>query len=168
MTHEPTGPRPPLQLLTLAVQGDVLYGVSQDQGELYPLYVFAPLQEALLAGDRPPLAPEWHRYVRGLVLRYLPVPAIDPRRVPRDLATDVGQQTRDLDPVRRWTQLTYRYWPLYCAEPGLIEAPEPARPLLFQPATRGLQWLYGPDDGGPGDGKPGGPPVTFPPPYLGP
>lgn len=154
---------PHREFLTLAVHGNAIYAVSQNQGELFPLYVYGPLQEALLLPkpDAPPLAPAWEPYVRDFVQRYKPLPALNSDRLPLQLRGDVRQQLRTGDPNGPQSQATYRLWPLYYVRPGLCPTDPPDHPFLFQPAALSLKPLYGQDEDGQG-------PVTFPPPTLGP
>lgn len=167
----------PVEFLTLAVHEDALYAVSRDRGELFALYVFGPLQSALLLPkpDVPPLAPHWEPYVREFVRRYRPLPALNPDLLPWPLRGDIRQQVRTGDPHSPQQQATFRLWPLYYVRPGLRLTESPRQPFMFQPATLGLQHLYsrddGPDQAGAdqgGGGDAGRMPVTFPPPTLGP
>jgi hypothetical protein len=78
-----------------------------------PLYHFAPLQAAVLSGERIPFAAHWPEYLRLFVYAYLPLSCLKPAQLPPDWPHDFGRRGRDSGGLRPWDQATYRDWPLY-------------------------------------------------------
>ncbi len=97
------------------------------------LYHFAPLQAAVLSGDRVPFAAHWPEHLRLFVYTYLPLADLNPAQLLPGSPQDFGVRHRDRGGLRPWDQLTYRDWPLYLCTldtPGLPPAGEVAH--LFE------------------------------------
>lgn len=97
------------------------------------LYHFAPLQAAVLSGERVPFAAHWPEHLRLFVYAYVPLVALKPTQLLPDSPQDFGVRGRDHGGLRPWDQLTYRAWPLYLCTldtPGLPPAGEV--PHLFE------------------------------------
>jgi hypothetical protein len=161
MTASAPTPPPAASFLTIALSGGALYGVSRETGEAYPLYVFGPLQAALLQKPVavPPLAPSWAPYMRPFVEGYLPMPALDKQSLPVQLQEQVSRQDRT-DDKHCPAQMTFRLWPLYYVQPGVQMDVPPAHPLLYLPATLSLKPLTDQPEGDVG--------IGFPPKLMGP
>lgn len=101
------------------------------------LYHFAPLQAAVLSGERVPFAAHWPEHLRLFVYAYLPLAVLNPAQLPS--AQGFGMRHRDRGGLRPWDQLTYRDWPLYLYTldtPGLPPAGEVTH--LFERASARL------------------------------
>lgn len=183
--------------LSIILHEERLYGVSIQSGELYPLYVYGPLQEALDAsrhGEAPPLIDNWPEYARQFVSQYVPLPIILTNigdviaehlpefslpaellsllpkiLLPEAIRSDISFQYRS-DGRYPWPQSTFRLWPLYYVSPGFFTDEHLDRPVMFRPATLALAELSQPDNlinSGKEAAAEGGG-VTFPPPAIGP
>jgi len=188
MTHDTHRYR---DFLSIVLHGGRLYAVSLQTGELYPLYIYGPLQDSLDAGHAPAPLDKWPDYARTFVAQYVPLPVIltnlagviaerlpnapltdellqliPEALLPRNIRDDISAQHR-LDDTYPWEQTTFRLWPLYYAGPGLVVDETRDRPTLFRPATLDLRWLTQPDrmTRAAGEDKAD---YTFPPPGLGP
>jgi len=188
MTHDTHKYR---DFLSIVLHEERLYGISLEQGELYPLYVYGPLQDTLDAGHPPPLLHEWPEYAKDFVAQYVPLPVILTNLgtliseqlpnfplvddflkqipevlLPRSIRNDISSQNRQ-GGTYSWEQTTFRLWPLYYVGPGMFVDENSDHPAMFRPATLSLTWLAQPDSqNGLERQNDGG--YTFPPPGLGP
>jgi len=184
MTH---GTHKYRDFLSIVLHEERLYGVSLEKGELYPLYVYGPLQDTVDAGHPPPLLHNWPNYTKDFVSQYVPLPVILTNLsglisehlpnfplvddflklipevlLPRNIRNDISSQERQ--GTYPWEQTTFRLWPLYFVGPGMFVDENSDHPTMFRPATLALSWLAQPDRAeGRSDGG-----YTFPPPGLGP